>query len=641
MLIKWIVGIALLGGTIYWSVPVGRISAAQLEATSAAFSFNRVPLEFATKPVESRPVFTQAFAHVEYFLSGFAPAGVALADLDGNGLSDEACTTDVLTSRVTIHPVPGRQAPFAPFDLDLTAVGRPLPHARPSGCLPGDFNEDGTVDLLVYFWGATPVIFNRDSSRPLSKEAFKAESLLRDDAGNTRWYTQAMLRADVDGDGRLDLVVANYFADNGAILNGTTSGPSEMNGGWGDATNGAKNRILLAQNPVGGVNFVEAKNVFPETEWTIALGAADLNGDQLPEIIFVNDHGPDRVMRNRSKPGNLQFEYMVAPRSIDVAKSKTLGHDNFHGMGIDFGDLNRDGRLDWFVSNWTSEYLIQQSNFAWISTGDAQRPFVDYAEDLGLARTVGVPWDVRIADFNNDGSPEIVQSTGFMRGQVNRVPEFHELALFNDQVVKFPEAWHHFSDDDEFGGQSFNGFYTKGQAGRYVDIGSSLSMFEEEVSRGIVVADVDGDGRLDMLVGVQRSAPMFYHNQSKSTGAFLSLVLSLPFTASKPEDIRIYKGTPGAASLPPGRIAIGANVTVTLPSGERIAATVDGGSGFAGRPDGTIHLGLGALASEAKLKVTVAWRGVDGRLFTDDVELTPGRYTLGLGSNSEFAEVRP
>src|SRR5436305_12118798 len=54
------------------------------------------------------------------------------------------------------------------------------------------------------------------------------------------------------------------------------------------------------------VRFAEAKGVLKGPiahGWTLAVGAADLNGDLLPEIYIANDHGPDRLLLNRSSKG--------------------------------------------------------------------------------------------------------------------------------------------------------------------------------------------------------------------------------------------------------------------------------------------------------------------------------------------------
>ena len=207
-------------------------------------------------------------------------------------------------------------------------------------------------------------------------------------------------------------------------------------------------------------------------------------------------------------------------------KSSTFGRDDYHAMGIDFADLNQDGHLDWMISNFGADYLFHQSHFVWINSGDddlfqqGQAPFRDESEAMGLARTSGVPWDVRCVDFNNDGSLEVYRSVGFMRGTVNRMPEFVELALVNDLAFQYPETWPKFGPNDSLvGGKPRRNVFSVKSEGRYRDIGRELDMMEPGNSRGMSSADVDRDGRIDFLVTNQRASSTFYQNQSPS-GSF-------------------------------------------------------------------------------------------------------------------------
>src|SRR5205823_11669736 len=86
-------------------------------------------------------------------------AAVALADLDGDGLPNDLCHIDPRTDLVTIAPVPGTGERYAPFSLDPAPIDYDPATMAPMGCLSGDLNEDGYTDLLVYYWGRTPIAF--------------------------------------------------------------------------------------------------------------------------------------------------------------------------------------------------------------------------------------------------------------------------------------------------------------------------------------------------------------------------------------------------------------------------------------------------------------------------------------------------
>jgi hypothetical protein len=85
-------------------------------------------------------------------------AGIAMNDLDGDGLANDLCVTDPRIDQVVVTPVPGaRSNRYAPFALSNGSL--PMNAAMaPMGCVPGDFNEDGRMDLLVYMWGRTPIV---------------------------------------------------------------------------------------------------------------------------------------------------------------------------------------------------------------------------------------------------------------------------------------------------------------------------------------------------------------------------------------------------------------------------------------------------------------------------------------------------
>lgn len=568
-------------------------------------------------------------------------AALALNDIDGDGLSNDLCFVDVRTDQVVVMPVPGSTVRYKPFTLDPGPLGHNEAFTAPMGCLPGDMNEDGLLDILVYFWGRTPVAFLRrkwDGVSPPTNENYVPQDLV---SGRGPWYSNAATFADINGDGHIDLIVGNYFQDGARILDAQAAGQEKMQHSMSRAFNGGKNRFLLWSGATaGGQPTVHFREVTAKLDkqltnaWTLAVGAADLDGDLLPEIYFANDFGPDRLLHNRSKFGQLSFAVLEGVKSFNTPSSKVLGRDSFKGMGVDFGDLNGDGLLDIYVSNIATQYALEESHFVYVSTGEVARmqdgiaPYTDQSESLGLSRS-GWGWEARLGDFNNDGVLEALQATGFVRGEVNRWPELHELAMGNDELLRHPASWPRFQLGDDLSGQQHNPFFVRAQDGRYYDLAHEIGIDSLQVSRGIATADVDADGDLDFAVANQWSSSAFYENRSPDVGAFLGLHLLLPLKPGFPVHTRVYPDHPGTNTR--GRPAIGTVATVCRPDGRCLVAQVDGGNGHSGARSPDLHFGLGNLPTNADLKVQLEWRDPSGRVQEHALSLRPGWHTVVLG----------
>ena len=560
-------------------------------------------------------------------------AAVALNDLDGDGLPNDVCHVDPRSDQVIVSPAPGTGERFAPFALDP----RPLPFDRdtmaPMGCLPGDLDEDGRVDLLVYYWGRTPVLFLH-GSREMTPAAWIPGEVV---AGGQRWYSSAATLADLDGDGHVDVVVGNYFPDGARILDAADHQPQSMQDSMSLAYNGGGPWLLLwksaSQGATPAVRFEASRADLSRQVrggWVLAVGAADLDGDLLPELYLADDFGPDHLLHNLSVPGRLRFELLEGRRTLWSPKSKVLGHDSFKGMGVDFGDLNGDGLPDIVVSDIGAEYALEESNLAFASTGqlgqmrDGIAPYLDVSERLGLSRG-GWAWDVKLADFDNDGALEMLQAAGYLRGSVNRWPELQELAMGNDQLVSSPLSWGRFQPGDDLCGHDRNPFFVRSASGRFVDVSGELGLAEPAVSRGIAIADVDEDGRLDYAVANQWGASTFHHNGAPAGNGFLGLHLRLPL---EPGPLSVHPGDPSQDA--PSRPAIGATARVQLPDGRGLAGQVDGGNGHSGKRSPDLHFGLGPRPPR-ECRVELRWRDPNGSSHRDVLALEPGWHTVRLG----------
>lgn len=574
----------------------------RLAALAARFKFETSELKPADngKAQQQMRKVHPALARIDGWISSVG-AAVAMADIAGSGRPADICLVDPRNDSVTIMPAPGSGDRFIAFALPIPAEGYDAQTIAPMGCLPGDVNEDGRMDLVVYFWGRTPVVYLQSGGGRLTASSFRPVEII---ARRERWNTNAALFADVDGDGHADLLFGNYFRDGDRILDPHATDPVEMQHSMSRAENGGRKSLLLWQSAGHeDVVFNDVSDRLPPAAahgWTLAMGAADLNGDLLPEIYIANDFGSDRLLLNKSRPGEPAFEIVEGQRDLSIPRSKVLGRDSFKGMGVDFGDINGDGRPAIAVSNISDTYALLESHFLFVHTGDEtawSRGIAPY-RDQSAARgtwTGGWGWDVRFADLDNSGRPAILQAVGFLKGTKNRWPELQELAMANDETLKFPPSWPQFGADAELSGHDRNDhLYVADAEGRYHDVWPALDLGSGSISRGIAVADVLGDGRLSVAIARQWMPSIFLRNVSPNTGHWLSL------------DLRVQGAVDGT------RAAIGATARLVLPGGRIVSGQVDGGSGHSGKRAPEIHLGLGREFPDADVNVEMAWRDATG-----------------------------
>ncbi|HBB89891.1 MAG TPA: RNA-binding protein [Blastocatellia bacterium] len=612
------------------------LSNAERSGLASRFHFSRQPLP--ELPPEWPGHAAQQIRNVHPKLKRIASwissvgAAASLGDLDGNGLPDDVCYVDTPTDMVLVAPVPGTGERYKPFAMSPSPLKYDAATMAPMGCLLGDVNEDGQVDVLIYYWGRTPILFLRQGKHYVPQELV---------SGGERWYTNAATFADLDGDGHVDLVIGNYFPDGSRILDAKSTDDEGMQESMSRALNGGRKHLFLWAGSTGGaeptVRFKEVDNVLTDDVnhgWTLAIGAVDMDGDLLPELYLANDFGPDRLLHNHSTPGQLHFDLLKGAETITTPHSNVLGRDSFKGMGVDFADLNGDGLPDIYVSNITTEYGLLESNFVFMSTGkleEIQRgvaPYVNRSEQLGLSRS-GWAWDAKLADFDNDGVMEAMQAVGFLSGDTDRWPQLQELAMSNDRLVRHPLSWPLFQPGDDLSGHQHNPFFVRAKDGKYYDLAPDLNLDEPQVSRGIAIADVDGDGSLDFVLANQWQTSNYYHNDSRGRGNFLGLHLLLPLTADRSAKTWARSGHPGPDTL--GRAAIGATAKVHLEDGRQLVSQVDGGNGHSGKRSPELHFGLGGAPANKPLRVEIRWRDPGGQIKAETLSLTPGWHTVVLG----------
>ena len=619
-------------------------SASAKEAVAAPYKFTEMPIAMPAgyHPTQTIRKVNPEYYHIRSWVSSVG-AGIALNDLTGHGRPDSMCVVDPRTDDVVVTYAPTAPAAdrFTPFIL-TPAPALPMDSSMaPMGCAFGDFNGDARMDLLVYYWGRTPVVFlaRSDAASP-SPAAYQPVELVPSTSidgkyHGPRWNTNAVNVTDFDGTGHPSIFVGNYYPDSD-VLNPHGLANVVMNSSMSNAKNAGGDHVMRFYGATSGthpsVSYVEQPGAIPykaSTGWTLAAASADLTGSGRPDLYIANDFGKDHLLHNTSTPGHISFSEALGSRGPTTPKSFALGHGSFKGMGVDFGDLDSKGKFDIFVGNITTAWGLEESNFLFMNdaknNADMKQqlakgtaPFTQRAQERGLAWT-GWAWDGKIDDFLNNGHPDIVQADGFIKGTINRWPWLQEMAMANDDLYTNPSMWPDVQPGDDIAGNQSLRFWARTPGGKFVDISKELGLAVPTPTRGIATADTRGIGALDFAVARQWGPPAFYANDSTSLGRYLSLNLIRPAAGGQAH--------PGQGLQGAGSPAYGATVQVTTPDGRTQISRLDGGGGHSGKRGFQVRFGLGTY--NGPVSARVQWSDGSG-LHSQTLQLTPGTHTLCL-----------
>lgn len=279
------------------------------------------------------------------------PAAIAAADVNGDGLLD-LLVVNQTSGNISLLLGAG-DGTFSPASSSPLAAG-----GSPAGIVTGDFNGDGKIDFAVSNSADDTIsIFLGDGAGGFAPAPGSPVSL-----GTNEQTPGALVAADFDGDGKLDLAAVNRATNNLTVLKGN-----------GDGT-----FTPMAGSPV-------SVGAGPE-----ALAAGDLNGDGRPDLAVVNqgDNSVSVLFNN----GDGTF---TAALNSPLAAAATPS-------GVAIADVNMDGIADLLVTNQGADSIS-------IYLGLGQGLF---APRFALPTLAG-PAALAVADFNGDGRPDaaIVERT--------------------------------------------------------------------------------------------------------------------------------------------------------------------------------------------------------------------------------------
>ena len=541
----------------------------------------------------------------------YANNGVAAGDFDNDGFDDlYVCQPAGLPNRLyhnrgdgTFEDVSARAGVHV---LDATACA-----------LFADFENRGWQDLLVVC-GSGPLLFRNqgDGTFALQSDAFQFSK------PPNGTFTHAAL-ADYDNDGRLDIYFCTYQYYLGLDQ-------YHYPVPYYDARNGPQNCLMHNE---GGGRFVETTEAaglnVENNRYTFACAWGDSNENGLPDLCVANDFGKSQLYRNN---GHGTFKMVSEESHVEEAAA---------GMSACWADFNNTGRQDIYISSmWEAagQRVSQQRQFHADASANIRMAYRRQGQgnalytnnDDGTFRNVGEEsgtatgrwsWAADSWDFDHDGLVDLYVTNGY----VSAVDSTNIDSFFWRQIVanspedasarlSYEHSWNAINElvrsDKSWNGYERNVMFANNGDGTFAEVSSIVGLDCVEDSRSFALADIDHDGRMELIVK-SRNAPQLriFHNNLKEIGS--SLLFRLRGRTCN-------------------RDAIGA--AITLEAGPlKQTKYVQAGTGFLCQHSKEICFGIGTI--EGPLKATVRWPGgttqtFEGVTANRRVEIEEGKATF-------------
>jgi len=541
---------------------------------------SRLVLKTRTGEPPFQPILVETIAPPEksYFIDP-----LILHDLDGDGLSEI-----ILAAKNLVY----RRQPGGKFES--ATLCRHSPGLIFSGLI-ADFDGDGEADFLcakfegLFLFKGSP----RGAFDEPGRLVWPADPHLK--------YAQVLTCGDIDRDGDLDVFLAQYKVP-------YTRG--QMPTPFYDANDGNPAYLLLNDGRGHFSDATEAAGL-GRKRWrrTYSASLVDLDQDGALDLMVVSDFCGTDLYKN---DGHGRFTDVTA---------QWLDEPHAAGMAHAVADFDSDGRLDLLVIGMHSPAVDRLAHLGLVRPsypqaamagelmhgnrlylGQSSGGFRQGALSASIARS-GWSWGCSAFDSDNDGYPDVYIANGHETKQSVRDYEsefwLHDAyvssskddpvlaAYFSSKMARTRgQGW-------SYGGHENNRFFLN-QGGRsFVEVAHLLGLAVGEDSRDVVADDLDGDGRLDLLVTTFEAWPQakqtlrVFRNGLEKTGNWIGFRL------------RDESG---------GNSAIGAQVTLRR-AGRGVVRQIITGDSYRSQHANTVCFGLG----EAKKVDNVEVRWTNGR----------------------------
>jgi hypothetical protein len=410
-----------------------------------------------------------------------------------------------------------------------------------------DFDNDGWQDIYVTGYGGNVLYRNLGHCR--------FEDVTEKAGVRVGGYSMGAAWADYDRDGHVDLFVPRYldFDMNKLPTYDAENKGCEFRGvSMECARRGHSGQTDFLFHNRGDGTFEDVSKKAGVDDPGTYLGMqgiwADYDNDGWPDLYVTNDGGPNYLYHNKHD-GTFEENGLLSGAALSPAGQERAG------MGVDFGDFDRDGKLDVYATNYTEE----SDGLFW---NQAEKGFFDIADSAGIAQPTyfWVGWGAGFFDSINVGWPDIFVVHGHVYPQMDIIkggaPYKEPVQLFRNNRNRT------FTDITALAG---------------LDNVPPLSR------RGMAFGDVNNDGKVDILILNVSGPPTLLLNKTESSNH--SVLFKLVGTVSN-------------------KAAIGARVTVST-AGLNQIGEVRSGSSYLSQNDLGLHFGLG---KEASMKtIEIAW----------------------------------
>jgi hypothetical protein len=364
------------------------------------------------------------------------------------------------------------------------------------GVAVGDYDNDGYDDLFVTAYGQSH-LFHNNGNGTFTDVTQKAGL-----SGPKEFSTSAAW-VDYDKDSRLDLVVGNYVqwtpeTDLYCTLDGKSKSyctPESYKG----------TSVRLWHNRGDGTfeDATQKAGLGEPTSKTLGVAVLDYDNDGWPDLLFSNDTQPNKLYRNN---GNGTFTEKAVVAGVAFSEDGVARA----GMGVDASDYDHSGYPSLLITNFSNQMLSLYHN-------EGKGLFVDEAprSEIGRASLLTLGFGCFFFDYDLDGWADVLVANGHIDADIQRV----------QANVKYAMPPHVFRNDGK---------------GKFQEVTKSLGQAFDSprVGRGAAYADINNDGRLDLLLSTNGGPVYLFRNEAQGPAAFnRSLRIKLIGTKSNRDGI--------------------------------------------------------------------------------------------------------